>query len=83
MTVSEAIDAYLELSTRVFEPKHRWNFFANLANLSQAKGICDTNALESSIKGVIVQQLGEGKDDELLLEENRSCHMSVLIEPYV
>ncbi|KAH0556296.1 hypothetical protein GP486_005779 [Trichoglossum hirsutum] len=77
MTVSEAIDAYLELSTKVFEPKHRWNFFANLANLSQAKGICDTDALESSIKGVIVQQLGEGKDGELLLEENRSCHIFV------
>ena len=73
MTVADAIDAYLGLSKKVFAPKHRFNFIANLFNLSQAKGTCSTDALEAAIKKIIVEQLGAGHEDELLEEEDFIC----------
>ena len=73
MTVADAIDAYLGLSKKVFAPKHRFNFIANLSNLSQAKGTCSTDALEAAIKKIIVEQLGAGHEDELLEEEDFIC----------
>ena len=72
MTVADAIDAYLELSKKVFAPKHR---FAALSNLLQAKGTCNTAALETVIKKIIVEQLGGGHEDDLLLEEAFFCRM--------
>ena len=73
MTVADAIDAYLGLSKKVFAPKHRFNFIANLSNLSQAKGTCSTDALEAAIKKIIVEQLGADHEDELLEEEDFIC----------
>ena len=54
MTAKEAIEAYISLSKRVFAPRHRFNFAANMLNLVQAKGKCDTNALEEATKEVVV-----------------------------
>ena len=73
MTVADAINAYLELSEKVFAPKHQFNIIANLFNLSQAKGTCSTDALETAIKKIIVKQLGAGHEDELLQEEDFLC----------
>ena len=73
MTIEDAINAYLELSKKVFAPKHRFNFIANLSNLSQAKGTCNTDALEAAIKKIIVEQLGTGHEDELLQEKDFRC----------
>ena len=75
MSVADAINAYLELSKKVFAPKHRFNFIATLSNLSQAKGTCNTAALETAIKEIIVKQLGAGHEDDLLLEEDFLCRM--------
>ena len=72
MTVADAIDAYRELLKKVFAPKHP---FAALSNLLQAKGTCNTAALEIVIKNIIVEQLGDGHEDDLLLEEAFVCRM--------
>ena len=75
MKVADAIDAYLELSKKVFAPKHRFNCITTLSNLLQAKGTCNTAALEIAIKKIIVEQLGGGHEDDLLLEEAFLCRM--------
>lgn len=77
MTVDEAIDAYLELSEKCFAPKHTFNLAATLLNVSQARGKCDSEALESSIKSTVTQKLGKDQADSLLLEEDFKCRVSV------
>lgn len=77
MTVTEAIDAYLDLSEKCFAPKHTFNFVATLTNLSQAKGRCDSGALEANIKSTVAQKLGKSQEDALLLEEDFKCRVSV------
>ena len=79
MTVKEAIDAYLALSRNVFAPKHRLNFAANILNLAQAKGSCDTAALEKAIKGEIVKKLGAGHAEDLLLEEGAPAGCRIFV----
>jgi hypothetical protein len=83
MTVADAIDAYLELSRKVFAPKHKVNFLATLANLSQAKGMCDSSALKNYIKATVKTALGVEEENALLLEgrQEAATRMSVSIVP--
>ena len=75
MTVTEAIDAYLELSEQCFTPKHTFNWVATLTNLSQAKGRCDSRALEAIVKSTVAKKLGKSQEDALLLEEDFKCRV--------
>lgn len=74
MTIEEAIEAYLDLSEDVFAPKHKFNKVASFFNALKLKGLCDSEALESAIKGCVAKQLGEGEEDALMLETHPSCH---------
>ena len=78
MSVQEAIDAYLDLSKRVFAPKHRHNLVAGLLNVANTRGKCDSAALEAAIKEVIEKSLGVGHKDDKLLDAGSSpdsCHV--------
>ena len=74
MTVDEAISAFLTLSERVFAPKHRFNKLATLVNLIKLKGMCNSEALEETIKEVIEKHLGGREREGLLLEDDPVCH---------
>lgn len=73
MDVDECIEAYLELSGRVFQPSWwRWPLDWRL----RLRPRFDSEALEKSIKDVVYACTGD-EDSLLMVEDDPECKMSV------
>jgi len=83
MSVSDTIDAYIELSETVFAPKHRLNLVARLWDTAKVKGSCNSAALEKAIKAIVVKAFGSGHENDVFEEEISPCRRSASEELWV
>jgi hypothetical protein len=75
MSIEECIDAYLQISKEVFQPKRSWlNWPAKVKDILNLGEQFDSKKLEAKIKD-IVKKSGESVDAMLKIEDNPKCRV--------
>ncbi|KFY22519.1 hypothetical protein V493_06531 [Pseudogymnoascus sp. VKM F-4281 (FW-2241)] len=78
MTISECIEAYMELSKAIFTPKRSWSSPIRGVEYLNGDGKFDSLFLEKEIKNQIRKsKLGEGDDQILLQDPGSPCKVCV------